>query len=68
MGVPPLAGGTTVFQAFLSAGANRIAFDVPLLLPANTAGQVVVRPGGGTTITAVQAGTVIPFPYFAPQG
>lgn len=56
-------GGTTVWQAYLAAGNNTFTFSPPRLAPANTAVQVVVSPGGGTSILNVLAGTTVPAPY-----
>lgn len=55
--------GTPTFQAYLVAGQNSFEFTPPRLAPANTAVHVVVSPGGGTAITNVFAGTVVPYPY-----
>jgi hypothetical protein len=55
--------GTTVFQAFLTAGNNTFNFSPPLLAPQDTAMLVGINPGGGTAITNVLAGTIVPYPY-----
>lgn len=56
-------GGTTVWQAFLFAGQNAFTFSPPLLGSPGNALLVGVNPGGGTAITSVLAGTIVPYPY-----
>lgn len=56
-------GSDVVFQAYLVAGNNQFRFNPPRLAPANTAMDIIVVPGGGTTIVAVTAGTTVPAPY-----
>ena len=56
-------GGTTTFQSYLTAGNNTFTFTPPHLAPPNTPVQVIVSPGGGTAITNVLAGTIVPYPY-----
>jgi hypothetical protein len=59
-------GGTTVFTTYLAVGNNAFTFQPPLLGSPGNAVQVIVSPGGGTTILNVHAGTVTPFPYTTP--